>query len=102
MSQTKYDIEYFITKYESTAEEEWCSGQLRNGAGQMCALGHCGVTTQDLGIYMGQYVFTEEGLALVEIFGSADEVWKCNDGMGSPRQHILDALYRFKELSLQG
>lgn len=39
---TKYDVDYFIAKFEAIPEERWCTGALIDGQGRCCAFGHCG------------------------------------------------------------
>lgn len=40
----KYDLEYFIAKFEGIPEHEWCTGTYISADGlSKCAYGHCGV-----------------------------------------------------------
>jgi hypothetical protein len=41
-TETKYDVDYFIKKFEAIPEENWTSGVFERSDGSRCALGHCG------------------------------------------------------------
>lgn len=96
-----YDINYFITKFSSIPEENWCTLQLDNNAGAHCAMGHTGCSTTVIHGRMDSNT-TEEGWALAKIFGSVANVMNVNDiwQMGlpvSPKERILDHLKKLKE-----
>jgi hypothetical protein len=59
----KYDIDYFINKFEAIPEDRWTTGNYENAQGQFCALGFCGENEDNK---------TEESIALCEFTGFAD------------------------------
>lgn len=91
---TKYDVQYFIDKFEAIPEEKWCVGVYVSGNDErMCALGHC-----------GQYaVRTPESRGLIDVLGSVTEVAEINDGkhpgylQPTPKQRVLAALRDVRE-----
>lgn len=38
----KYDLEYFIKKFEAIPEDQWTAGVFMDDDGRCCAYGHCG------------------------------------------------------------
>jgi len=103
-----YDIDYFIKHFEPIKEEKWCIGDIDNGQGQYCTMGH-------LGAIHGRYK-NEKVLALsrllrshfpdhpADIIFSASDIWDTivpyiNDieHEGTPKSRILDYLYQIKD-----
>lgn len=104
----KYDVDYFIQKFEAIPEDLWCMGTLTLGD-KHCALGHCGVRN----------IQTEGSEALLSIFAEASTILKekgvikwhlhvagVNDGgtwattlfkQNTPRERILAALNYIKD-----
>lgn len=74
----KMDAQYFIDKFEAIPEERWCTSVFRNGKGQMCANGHCGVKFAELSAM--RIIETEESSALCDVFTKV----KIHDGFGNP------------------
>ena len=103
-TKTKYDVNYFINKFETIPDYEWCEGQctkVLNNNIQHCALGHCGVTKN-----MEGNDLTDESKALIKLFGGnpnkpcyeggADAVISVNDGGPGSKQRILNKLKSLK------
>lgn len=89
----KYDVDYFINKFEAIPEEEWGTGTYNNLEGQKCAYGHCGAPYN-----------TEETEALDKIRGPGNwAIATINDGkcplynQDTPKQRILAALNDLKK-----
>lgn len=111
----KYDVDYFIKKFEAIPEEKWYQGTYFNeDKTAFCALGHCG---------QKDYKHTKQSIALINIFKKADKalnVYNVNDGnynwysdvyiegfrdfniyLGdTPKERILNALYNIKGAGL--
>lgn len=97
MSNPKYDVDYFINKFEAIPYDRWTTGIFKDRAtGAMCALGHCGVTDSNR---------TEESTALTALLDN--KVAQINDGRSrllqdniakcpTPKDRILFALKRLK------
>ena len=93
----KYDVDYFINKFEAIPEEQWCTGAFslcdENENTQHCALGHCGY---------GVGTKTVEGEALISLF-EPELLPMINDdrsieySQSTPKQRILAALYDIKK-----
>lgn len=96
----KYDVDYFLNKFEAIPEEKWITGDLEfNGC--HCALGHAGVVDNG-----SQWVETEESIALAILLGGNMNispydrfrvVYRINDNKvrynhETPKQRILAAL----------
>lgn len=85
-----YDAAYFIAKFESIPEEQWCRGMFIRG-NQCCAYGHAGKK--------GSYDDTPESIALRRIDDTKDPVGSglvgVNDGQSlhynqpTPKQRVL-------------
>lgn len=97
-----YTIDYFINKFSAIPDDEMGDGRLEN----KCAMFYCGITEEG-----GDYVPTDEALALAEIFAPfkshAREEWfriiyRINDTRtdfgNNPKERILTALKKAKEL----
>lgn len=90
----KYDVDYFIQKFEAIPEDEWGMGWLANElTGKKCMLGHCGQRD-----YINP---TPEVEALSRIFDLewTTELYEINDGIGKwkhlaikPKDRVLKAL----------
>lgn len=83
---TKYDVDYFIQKFEAIPEENWCVGEYHGDNDTHCALGHC---DDDI-----------DRQPLRQLF--ANGCAKINDGhnlryqQSTPKQRILAALRDIK------
>lgn len=90
----KYDVDYFIAKFEAIPEEKWGIGKYENESGQMCAYGHCGC--------LSGFNMTEEGNHLINL--SEFSFVSINDGKNNsyqqttPKQRVLAALYDLKKV----
>lgn len=89
----KYDVDYFIKKFEAIPDEKWCINEIDNGRGQRCALGHT----------WGLFGETKETEALCNVMN-----WRVsfiNNGeshdykQSTPRARILAALNDIKNNS---
>ena len=97
MPNTKYDVDYFIKKFEAIPEKKWCTGFMFGENGTRCALGHCGA----------KGVFAElppEGRALDHLFRNIlgvgvvsvnDNAYECTVGE-TPKERVLLQLYNLK------
>lgn len=113
---SKFDVDYFINKFEAIPGTNWTTGELWNSqTGACCALGHCGVRDvefkhigEDEPLYDGGgWLFTEEALELIKIFGGtnihhAEDVYGVNDARSinedeGPRERILNFLKQVKQ-----
>lgn len=98
----KYDVNYFINKFEAIPEEKWTdSGRLFDGD-KRCALAHCGVVGNRDGRNLGNYIHTEESNALMNFFENKYDIWNINDNSsigGTSKQRILNYLKEKKEKS---
>jgi hypothetical protein len=117
----KYDVDYFIKKFEAIPSEKWCRGQImefdyepKTGERieKFCMLGHCGLEKMDNVIEE----IPEEVKALFDVFGIdiIDKGWekvsgdKCvqwspmyrindsREGGASPKDNVLNRLYEIK------
>jgi hypothetical protein len=98
----KYDVNYFISKFEAIPVEQWAVGTFKAYnfdacCDKRCALGHCGVEE-------AEYT-TLEALALERLMPA--DVVAINDGVeayaawgGNPKERILEALRRVKSCPL--
>lgn len=93
-----YDVDYFINKFESIPEENWCVGMYESEDGtKHCAAGHCGEDFTNLS--------TRESDALADIIelNFMCKVASLNDGLVSrfnqpdPKSRVLAALYEVKK-----
>lgn len=89
----KYDIDYFIAKFEAIPRESWCEGDFTNRYDQHCALGFCDMTSTRK--------FTDEGIFLRLHLSDPIAI---NDGLFNfyklgkhPRTRILRALRKIKK-----
>jgi len=90
----KYDIQYFIDKFEAIPAEKWTRGVVYDASNDTyCALGHCGI--REAG---GRWTKTEEANALENIYrnnqgaqywhrdieeeGEIYYFWRVNDRLG--------------------
>ncbi len=111
-----YDIDYFIEKFSAIPDDKWGKYNLRNNAGQRCALGHCGVKSLDEDpdeevIRLGKILkpFYKNSLKFNDPF---DIVFFINDAIsgtlikdeyaslitGEPKENILNILNKAKKL----
>lgn len=99
----KYDVDYFIKKFNKIKPSKWCTGVLTTPDGRSCALGHCGMTKRfspsDL-----TYEYTSEGLALAELIldhTATHTVLNVNDisykGLKTPKGRVLACLRDIKK-----
>lgn len=88
----KYDVDYFIEKFEAIPESMWLVGDLGNHGGPRCALGHT--------IHIDNS--TNETQALCMLFPGSCDVLNINNGshpdyqQSRPKQRILAALNDIK------
>lgn len=91
----KYDIDYFINKFEAIPEEKWTTGKFQTQDGKCCALGFCGNDWE--------LPNTEESKALVKI-DPMISISNINDGVcgykqmygETPKARILNFLKQKK------
>jgi hypothetical protein len=102
----KYDVDYFINKFEAIPEDKWHIGALRNEDGyKRCALGHCcgesipeyfGITNRptemcnDLSNFFRGLINADVGI----VNDGSDTRYK----QSTPKQRILAALRDIKKL----
>lgn len=93
-----YIIDYFINKFESIPDENWCTSTVKNEQGQMCVLGHCGILNN---VYPAKDV-----ILLIDLLSNKDstlDVTRINDGdhekyqQLTPKARILAVLKDIKE-----
>lgn len=97
MSETVYDVDYFIRKFEAIPANLWrrggCSPDLN---GRRCALGHCGCN----GLMANFDDYNPEAKAFIMLFGNGDDLLatKVNDDgySKSPQTDVLAALRELK------
>ncbi len=90
---SKYNIVYFIAKFEAIPEDRWCTGKFVNNEGQMCALGHCRSTNDPY------TTITKEAIALMQLLPMS--ITDLNDNQFSrwghygatPKARVLAALH---------
>ena len=91
----KYDIDYFIKKFEAIPEEKWHTKHFRNKEGdKFCALGHCNQRLASK--------HTEESQALYSI---DERIALINDGKNlfkrigkTPKERVINHLKKLKSL----
>lgn len=104
---TRYDVDYFIAKFEAIPEKAWktgCAGE--RGDDRHCALGHCGVYDEDS---WRDEDLSEEAKVLANILSVVNPpndscslplarvIFEINDrGDENPRGNILAALRKVK------
>lgn len=89
----KMDAQYLIEKLEAIPEDQWTTDV--DELGRRCALGHCGMTEDEID--------TEESLALAILSQIWMVVLLINEGgeqQATPKQRILAALRDAKERGL--
>ncbi len=93
----RFDLQFFIDKYEAIPEENWCESKMYiPGTHKKCALGHTGHSDNG-----SKYVtLTDEGAQLLKI---ARSVSRINDVKGygydqdTPKQRVLAYLRDLKD-----
>lgn len=96
----EYTLDYFIEKFRAIPEDKIGAGHLKN----CCALYHCGVTTNQ----SGMYVKTAEAEALMKILGDEHDmgvVYRLNDNLNNdykkfgdtPKKRIVNKLTQIKQ-----
>jgi hypothetical protein len=97
----KYDVEYFINKFEAIPSNLWCGDTFTLGE-RRCALGHCGYRTQNTVTGPDTTIETAEGMALDALFlKNGMDVTTVNDsgilyGI-NPKDQILRVLYSIRD-----
>jgi len=101
-----FNIDYFIDKFNSIPDKDWCMSMLRQGD-QRCALGHCGLKTIEV-------AWSDEVRALVDMANINDWPDWCapivladiNDGTveylkygKTPKDRIVNYLKEIKSVS---
>lgn len=104
--QTRFDIDFFISKFSAIPDERWCEADFNNKLGQSCALGHCGVLRSSELMFDGEtdivavHPSRAEGRALWEILrcniGSVNNGGNPRYQQPTPRARILAALHDAK------
>lgn len=108
----KYDVDYFIEKFEAIPEKFWMEGAFKQGK-RKCANGHCGVDLYHLDCLEGNkladlleplkrtYLNKDLNLYTNKIYLVTATI---NDGdtkeyqQATPKQRILAALYDIKKM----
>lgn len=92
MAKNKYDVEYFVAKFEAIPEDKWATGILFNQIdGTKCVLGHCGVVDYE------DKILNEKVKSLVEIL---DPVYKLtNNHKRHPYGKSYATVYKFNDLN---
>lgn len=98
----KYDVDYFLKKFDAIPEDDWCAGAFADSNGRHCAYGHCGVyEVKEEGCITE--ISTSEGDQLEAMFESSGmHAHLVNDGdtpayqQPTPKQRILAALHDIK------
>lgn len=90
MTETIYNAQYFIDKFEKIPEDKWCTKYFQEDD-KHCVLGHCGVKNTA--------ILTEEANKLIDLFFNHKiYITHVNDGLineyndPTPKQRILHAL----------
>lgn len=65
MSETVYDVDYFLRKFEAIPDEKWATGSMGHD-GKGCALFHCD------GVYGQWDQHSTETKALMRLFGATE------------------------------
>lgn len=75
----KYDVDYFIEKFEAIPEEKWIKGGTYDfaGTGNHCVLGHCGIKNMHDKVRLN-----DEQKALFKIFGASTNYMYKGRNMG--------------------
>jgi hypothetical protein len=107
--ENKFTVDYFIEKFSKIPDKNWCTQYLLSSLGKSCALGHCGVRSNNIIAFGG--IEHEEGSALAKILAPVSMqdaeysvVYEINDGHNynykqpTPKQRILAALYDIKKM----
>lgn len=89
----KYDIDYFINKFENIPDDKWTTGKFVDGQGAKCALGHCGRNNDEA--YTKESYFLSMLLAPLPVsyINDAQTVYD----QPTPKTRILAALRGKKE-----
>lgn len=119
----RYDVQYFINKFEAIPEDEWVVGALIRGH-KLCANGHCGVRVYTEGTEESKamfFIFKDMHLSSTDygkptwlessptsaVYGQySDAAANINDGYSleyqqkTPKQRILAALYDIRDNEL--
>lgn len=98
LASVKYDLDYFIKKFESLKDEEVGKYGLEN----KCALYHCGAEI-DIDINPYEYLIFIETISFAKLLypyknnrSAVNAVYDLNDHSKNPRQTILNKLYELK------
>lgn len=80
-TEQKFDLEYFIDKFEAIPEDQWTTGEYINDDGCKCAYGHCGLR--------GSVSDTKESYALFNLDCNAKDSITCvNDNYNNSYIHL--------------
>lgn len=91
-----YTVDYFIDKFSKIPKNKWFSGRYQNPCNELqkCALGHCGITDDNLE--------TDEANNLARVLNCGN-ISSINDGSAyyaylgkHPKTRIINALKRIK------
>ena len=111
--ETKYNVDYFIKKFEAIPEDRWAIRTQHDGNGNHCAFGWCRpsetLNKPNTSEFSGDA--TEEGQALISLFSMLysdpsilGNIAHINNGdiakygQAAPKQRILAALYDIKAI----
>lgn len=101
----KYDVDYFIKKFEAIPSWRWVAGAFSKFHGlQHCALGHCGVKrNRDGKILINTEATALENLVLSYLKTNIISINDCGYFYNSfpeatPKKRVLAALYKIKAM----
>lgn len=91
-TEQKFDLEYFIKKFEAIPEDQWTTGRYEDDKGCKCAYGHCGLSK-------GQHC-NKESDALDDITRPKTFMSRVNDNVdgnfndfgSTPKQRVVNYL----------
>lgn len=100
---TKYDVDYFINKFEAIPYDQWCTSFTTNNEGQHCALGHCEGHDPRLKEHIGE---AKEFNDLIRKH-KGEPAWYINDNCGlyykygdNPKERVINVLKYIKNKQL--
>lgn len=98
MKRSKYTVDYFIGKFKKIPTNKWCAGEINDGKGRKCALGHCGhsvvkgINFQSTRLY--HIVEDNLGVSIVDI---NDRHYTYRKLGKTPKTRVLNALKLIKK-----
>lgn len=88
---TNYTVDYYINKFESIPEEEWCTDKITDNSGRHCALGHC-IENDKETISLSELIWSNLGCSAATINDNHNKSFN----QPTPKQRILAALKYIK------